>query len=564
MSCPNVQQWDLLSMELIDSGKTDQLLTHARQCDSCRDLLRRARQDHARLLRAFEVFDRDHERLREELLAAVPVELRQRAQPSWRLRLRDSIGSVAMSLNTTNRRVAAVLLSAACIFLVLLVLLVPGRSGVAFAQVLEHMRRARTMVCDVVMVSRTVFEAEDRSEEQTFRQKYRMYSDGATYVGRIDQADPPSTVWTFPDHMVKIDAEGKQTVIRFAEQPVPRTLYESPAWWHDRLLKLTEAPDRELGRQMLDGREVVGFEIAGWKLGYGTRPTPGADTTAAPAAVVRLWVDVGTRLPVRMQVEHVMVVQMAGVFSMKVSQTWEHIKYDLPLDPQLFQPPPAVAGEPVEDSHQGELLRAMLSPSEEKLLDALRAYPDQIKELFPEPFLENLPRLTELMEQAPPDDAEAAQARTVMAGVLELLHGYPPQIDPSFLASVALKVSIVAPSLERAHELTLRARGDPDALARWADEREAAAGNAEAAARLAEKQAPARKELENKLKELSRSIVAMQGFYHQLLSQDREPEYFGATVKPGDSDAVLMRWKLDDKHWRVIYGDLRTETIPRE
>ena len=33
------------------------------------------------------------------------------------------------------------------------------------------------------------------------------------------------------------------------------------------------------------------------------------------------------------------------------------------------------------------------------------------------------------------------------------------------------------------------------------------------------------------------------------------------TVKPGDSDAVLMRWKLDDKQMRVVYGDLRTETV---
>jgi len=25
-----------------------------------------------------------------------------------------------------------------------------------------------------------------------------------------------------------------------------------------------------------------------------------------------------------------------------------------------------------------------------------------------------------------------------------------------------------------------------------------------------------------------------------------------------------MRWKLDDSHWRVIYGDLRAETIEVE
>jgi hypothetical protein len=43
--------------------------------------------------------------------------------------------------------------------------------------------------------------------------------------------------------------------------------------------------------------------------------------------------------------------------------------------------------------------------------------------------------------------------------------------------------------------------------------------------------------------------------------EDREPEYFGATVQPGESDAVLVRWKHDDQHMRVVYGDLRIETV---
>ena len=50
--------------------------------------------------------------------------------------------------------------------------------------------------------------------------------------------------------------------------------------------------------------------------------------------------------------------------------------------------------------------------------------------------------------------------------------------------------------------------------------------------------------------------------HSHLLREGREPEYFGATVGPGDSDTVLMRWNLDDGHCRVIYGDLRAETVP--
>jgi hypothetical protein len=556
MKCPSAEQWDLLSMNLV--GRPDQadLLAHAHDCDACRAALRQARRDHALLLQSCEVFHQRHDRLREELMAAVPAELPPRSlrlHGGWR-----SLLDLVPGLDTPTRRVAAVLAPAACILIAVGVFVVLGHGTVAFASVLERMRQARTMVCDLTTVSTAVLEAENRTEEQTFHQKYSMWSDGATYVGRIDGTDPPGTQWVFADHIVRIDAEGNQNVIQFAERPVPRTLYESPAWWHDRLLKLTEAPDRELGTEILDGRRVVGFEIAGWKLGYGARPTPGVDAVTAPTAVVRLWVDVSTRLPVRMHIEHVLAMRVPGVCTTTFSQTWEHIEYDVPLDPQLFQPPPAIARQTVEDPELEDLVNALVSPSEEKFLDGLRAYPEQIRALFSEPLVDDLPRL---MEQEWPDDPQAAQARLLFGDVLELLRGYPPQIDPSFLASVALKVSILAPSLERARELALRARGDAEALARWADEREAAAGNAEAAARLAERQEPARQELEEKLKALSRSIVAMQAFYHELLVQDREPEYFGATVEPGDSDAVLMRWKLDDNRMRVVYGDLRVATV---
>ena len=61
--------------------------------------------------------------------------------------------------------------------------------------------------------------------------------------------------------------------------------------------------------------------------------------------------------------------------------------------------------------------------------------------------------------------------------------------------------------------------------------------------------------------EASRKAVAIAGFYQKLASEQREPEYFGATVNPGDSAAILLKWKLDDGRSRVIYGDLRAETV---
>ena len=40
--------------------------------------------------------------------------------------------------------------------------------------------------------------------------------------------------------------------------------------------------------------------------------------------------------------------------------------------------------------------------------------------------------------------------------------------------------------------------------------------------------------------------------------------YYGKTIKPSDKDKVLLRWKLDDGRYEVIFGDLRAETVTAE
>jgi hypothetical protein len=38
--------------------------------------------------------------------------------------------------------------------------------------------------------------------------------------------------------------------------------------------------------------------------------------------------------------------------------------------------------------------------------------------------------------------------------------------------------------------------------------------------------------------------------------------YYGKAVGPCDKDKVLLRWKLSDGSYEVIYGDLRAEAVP--
>ena len=45
-------------------------------------------------------------------------------------------------------------------------------------------------------------------------------------------------------------------------------------------------------------------------------------------------------------------------------------------------------------------------------------------------------------------------------------------------------------------------------------------------------------------------------FYITLVEDKKEPVYYGETVGPEDAGAVLMRWKISDIEYRVIFGDL--------
>jgi hypothetical protein len=51
------------------------------------------------------------------------------------------------------------------------------------------------------------------------------------------------------------------------------------------------------------------------------------------------------------------------------------------------------------------------------------------------------------------------------------------------------------------------------------------------------------------------------GFYGKLVQDEQNVIYFGDRVAPDDADRILMRWKVDEDRYRVIYGDLETDTI---
>jgi hypothetical protein len=58
-------------------------------------------------------------------------------------------------------------------------------------------------------------------------------------------------------------------------------------------------------------------------------------------------------------------------------------------------------------------------------------------------------------------------------------------------------------------------------------------------------------------------LEATWGFAQMTQIQRRNPDaaYYGMNVTPEKKGKVLFRWKLDDGRYRVIFGDLRAETV---
>ncbi|MHC4071453.1 MAG: hypothetical protein ACYTGS_05390 [Planctomycetota bacterium] len=50
-------------------------------------------------------------------------------------------------------------------------------------------------------------------------------------------------------------------------------------------------------------------------------------------------------------------------------------------------------------------------------------------------------------------------------------------------------------------------------------------------------------------------------FYAELLRQDKDVAYYGDTVSAEDANAILIRWRISEDQYRVIFGDLTAADI---
>ena len=70
---------------------------------------------------------------------------------------------------------------------------------------------------------------------------------------------------------------------------------------------------------------------------------------------------------------------------------------------------------------------------------------------------------------------------------------------------------------------------------------------------------PAEEDIQNIL-----NIQMLFTFYARLVTEDKDPAYYGHKVTTEFPEAVLMRWKVEEGNYRVIFGDLTVTDVTAE
>jgi len=510
MNCPGANDWELLATGVLEGDQVDSMMAHARVCQTCRSAFAAARRDHVLLMRMYEALDRDHDDLREQLMAALPDGLPGQHGPGPALHVRRRLGDYLMALNTKNtRRVAAVLLPAACLVIAVAIFLVPVQKS-AFAAAIEHLKQAKTIVCRVTTTVKFEMQPEAEAEwsdgqtskqqaanqpqTTTWYQKLYMSAEDGTRRDTLEggavvrttytPVNGPGLVLNRVEHTHRTfaaddDEMPEELKDALAKHPVPDIQFGSLPNDPDRLIEglrnLTDEADAELGRDVIEGREVIGYEIAGEKVGFGPPLTTRANENRA-----EFWVDAQTRVPVRLVFHFSKQIPAMRGFpratSFIMTTVYDEFEWDTALPADWF-----AAVIPSNSVFRDRIApQALGAPDEAALLKALRQFG-------------------------------------------ELAGRYPASLNVS---DVSYEIAVLA-GIARAKQLAAKQAGK------------------------AEPPSPDLKQM-----------VGL-AFFSLLDVTDRKPEYFGKEVKPGQADQVLMRWQLKEGGTRVIYGDLHTETLAR-
>ncbi|HPC93646.1 MAG TPA: hypothetical protein PLU87_01790 [Sedimentisphaerales bacterium] len=356
-------------------------------------------------------------------------------------------------------------------------------SGIALADVLTEVEKAKSVRWDI---SGVISIDGSRTADSGQKATYLFSQEWGQTITIVERSTDPNggetpvaeTYFSLQKKtLIQIDHLSKRYTRTELDDAVFRQGQEimsqatDPGRW---LRMIMKCKYESLGRSIVDGVEVEGFRTTDPNIG-------GFPGIIDPQVDEKVWVDVKTRLPVRLEQNGEGVARTGGRVS--IHAVLDHIQWDLPLTGADFAPPPVPEGYLV-------------------VVDKL---PGSITE---EGAIQGLRQCVEWLGKYPGDASIA-----LPEGIQSALDGSDSP------AAVRLKEE-------------LKGLTEQDRI--------------------------------NRLMEAGTPLRRVQRFFVGLNADKKDPAYYGKTVTPQDADKVLLRWKVSDSEYRVIFGDLHAETVSPE
>lgn len=431
------------------------------------------------LNKVYESFNQNHNHLRQTLMASLPDSTKQHKKISLTNLIQLFIGGATMKIKIT--KIAAV---AGIIIAVMVGINYLGGSldiaGVAWGEVARKVE-------EIQMFSYRIKLRISGTPKEKIELEIVMYNSlehgmrGDSYVNGkiISTSYMPLTgngiISVFPhekEYMRTLWSE--EQIKRYMESNNPRKVVK----------KFLEFKYKEIGRDQINGIDVEGIEVN----------DPKFEPGVYESLVACLWVDVETRLPVR--------IKLDGVAAMQVQTVIDEFQWDIELDAHDFEP-----NIPRDYTQVAEIEETLDNKDEEIAIQGLRMF------------------------------AEAADGK------------YPSSL--AFMTVTYEYSKAMRKVLDRRiSAIKERIREDQGKQSNLEEQKEI-------------------EKIKNEMKKNAKmqllSIVQSSCmFYGELVKEDKDPAYYGDTVTAEDANAVLIRWKISDDEYRVIFGDLTAEKVTAE
>jgi hypothetical protein len=359
----------------------------------------------------------------------------------------------------------------------------------------------------------------------------------------------------------------------------------------------------ELGRKTIDGIEVEGLEVDSPKVGGGMFEN----------AVGRLWVDVKTELPVRMEIEG-----LSAGGKIQTNMVMDTFRWDEHLNASDFEP-----NIPSDYILQAET--KMPDINEDNMIEGLRFFAELTGGRYPSSMATMTAdhEIGEAWQQKysrPPTNEELNMFYSLNAacrfyadllqenkdvtyhgdkvtandiddelmrwGISEneyrVIYGdlrVETVVDKEKLLDMALAISgEKLPLHKRGNVLRILSLNEKDVIrglgvwlelldGRYPDSLEPKAAIKQSDPLLSAKYGNMNALNEDKKKELEEKTYDLffaSAFYDKLVREKKDVAYYGDKVAVEDSGKVLMRWKISGDKYRLVFGDLRRDSVTAE